>query len=103
MPRSAAVTCACVAVLALAAHLAYSQNRETLPNVIRIGDKIWHILDHLDHYLSACQLGITIASLILGWLAEPAIAQLLLAGIDAMGLEITVSSAVPTESPSPSR
>ena len=53
-----------------------------------------HILDHLDHYLSACQLGITIASLILGWLAEPAIAQLLLAGIDAMGLEITVSSAV---------
>ena len=26
-----------------------------------------HILDHLDHYLSACQLGITIASLILGW------------------------------------
>ncbi len=53
-----------------------------------------HILDHLNHYLSACQLGITIASLILGWLAEPAIAQLLIAGVGALGLEITVSSAV---------
>jgi CBS domain containing-hemolysin-like protein len=29
-----------------------------------------HILDHLDSYLSACQLGITIASLALGALAE---------------------------------
>jgi len=53
-----------------------------------------HILDHLDHYLSACQLGITIASLILGWLAEPAIAQLLIAGVGALGLDIAVSSAV---------
>lgn len=45
-----------------------------------------HILSHLDRYLSACQLGITLASLILGWLAEPAIAELLLAGAAAMGL-----------------
>lgn len=37
-----------------------------------------HILDHLDLYLSGCQLGITAASLILGWLAEPAVARLLL-------------------------
>ena len=55
---------------------------------------IHHILDHLDHYLSACQLGITIASLVLGWLAEPAIAQLLIAAGGALGLEIAASSAV---------
>lgn len=35
------------------------------------------ILDNLDGYLSACQLGITITSLGLGWVGEPAIADLL--------------------------
>ncbi len=44
-----------------------------------------HIHQHLDRYLSACQLGITLSSLILGWLAEPAIAELLLAGARALG------------------
>ncbi len=31
---------------------------------------------HLDAYLSACQLGITLASLALGWIGEPAFARL---------------------------
>jgi CBS domain containing-hemolysin-like protein len=44
-----------------------------------------HLHERLDHYLSACQLGITLASLILGWLAEPAVAQLMLAGASAAG------------------
>lgn len=34
-------------------------------------------LAHLDAYLSVCQLGITLASLGLGWLGEPAVAVLL--------------------------
>lgn len=42
----------------------------------------------LDLYLSSCQLGITIASLILGWLAEPAVAVLLIAGVESTGIEL---------------
>ena len=36
-----------------------------------------HVTQHLDAYLSACQLGITLASLGLGWIGEPAIAHLI--------------------------
>ncbi|MEI2663687.1 hemolysin family protein [Rossellomorea sp. LJF3] len=35
------------------------------------------VISHLDEYLSACQLGITITSLGLGWLGEPTIETLL--------------------------
>ncbi|RRJ65855.1 HlyC/CorC family transporter [Paenibacillus oralis] len=34
-------------------------------------------LNHLDGYLSACQVGITLSSLGLGWLGEPVVARLL--------------------------
>ncbi len=50
-----------------------------------------HIQSHLDEYLSACQIGITIASLGLGWVGEPFIARYLrplmhLAGVESEGL-----------------
>ena len=35
------------------------------------------IVLHLDAYLSACQLGITLASLALGWVGEPMVAHML--------------------------
>ncbi len=36
-----------------------------------------HVAEHLDAYLSATQLGITLASLALGWLGEPFVAELM--------------------------
>jgi CBS domain containing-hemolysin-like protein len=41
---------------------------------------------HLDAYLSACQLGITLASLGLGWIGEPAFADLLAPVFGAIGV-----------------
>ncbi len=41
----------------------------------------------LDAYLSACQLGITLASLGLGWIGEPAFATLLYPLFDLLGIE----------------
>ena len=35
------------------------------------------VVDHLDEYLSACQLGITVTALGLGWLGEPTVEKLI--------------------------
>ncbi|WP_239615248.1 hemolysin family protein [Cohnella mopanensis] len=45
-----------------------------------------HLMDHLDAYLSACQLGITLTSLGLGWIGEPAIARMLEPMFEAMNM-----------------
>ena len=44
------------------------------------------ILKHLEAYLAACQLGITMASLGLGWVGEPAVAAVLEPLFRAIGL-----------------
>jgi len=43
----------------------------------RSAKRLMELLQNLNAYLSACQLGITLASLALGWIGEPAIASLL--------------------------
>src|SRR5215207_1333008 len=43
----------------------------------RSAKRLMGLLQNLNAYLSACQLGITLASLALGWVGEPAIARLL--------------------------
>ena len=44
---------------------------------VKSASRVLAILDNLDGYLSACQLGITITALGLGWIGEPAIADAL--------------------------
>jgi CBS domain containing-hemolysin-like protein len=43
----------------------------------RAAKRLMELLQNLNAYLSACQLGITLASLALGWIGEPAVATLL--------------------------
>ena len=46
-----------------------------------------HLITHLDAYLSATQLGITLASLGLGWIGEPVVARLLISGMALLGFQ----------------
>ncbi len=43
-------------------------------------------LKHLDRYISGTQLGITLASLALGWIGEPALATLVDSGLSVLGI-----------------
>lgn len=47
------------------------------------------LTDNLDEYLSATQLGITLASLGLGWIGEPVVAQIIDSIIQLFGFEIS--------------
>jgi CBS domain containing-hemolysin-like protein len=47
------------------------------------------IMKNLDAYLSACQLGITLASLALGWIGEPMIEALMHKLFVVLGLDVT--------------
>ncbi|WP_163100292.1 hemolysin family protein [Peribacillus alkalitolerans] len=50
-----------------------------------------HVVTHLDEYLSACQLGITITALGLGWLGEPTVEKLLHPVFERFELSSTVN------------
>lgn len=51
------------------------------------GDILSRVHRQLDAYLSACQLGITLSSLGLGWIGEPAFAQLLEVPLRHLGIQ----------------
>jgi CBS domain containing-hemolysin-like protein len=44
-----------------------------------------HIVSHLDGYLAATQLGITIASLGLGWIGEPVVSKIIISVMNLFG------------------
>lgn len=54
---------------------------------------VQHIIQHLNAYLSACQLGITIASLGLGWIGEPFVSRLLIPIFTSLGITASESLA----------
>src|SRR5215210_264237 len=47
-----------------------------------------HIVSHLDGYLAATQLGITLASLGLGWIGEPVVSKMIVSLMDGLGVQI---------------
>jgi len=52
--------------------------------------RLVRLLDNLNAYISATQLGITMASLALGWIGEPVFAHLLEAPLDGIVSEVTL-------------
>ena len=52
-----------------------------------------HIVSHLDGYLAATQLGITLASLGLGWIGEPVVSKIIINLMNVAGIEITAELA----------
>jgi CBS domain containing-hemolysin-like protein len=54
----------------------------------RAAKLVENIVAHLDAYLSACQLGITLASLGLGWVGEPLVARTLEPLFHAFGIPV---------------
>ena len=60
---------------------------EELAGTAGLRGRILHkVHRHLDEYLSACQLGITLASLGLGWIGEPAFASLIEPALAGFGV-----------------
>jgi CBS domain containing-hemolysin-like protein len=67
-------------------------------HVQRVGDRrarqVQHAHSTLSFQLSGAQVGITITTLLTGYIAQPAIAELIRPGIAAIGLPLSVASAV---------
>lgn len=52
-----------------------------------------HMHDHMNDYLGACQLGITISSIGIGWLAEPALSHMLEPSLGSLSHGVAVAGA----------
>jgi CBS domain containing-hemolysin-like protein len=74
--------------------------RSRLETLAKDGDRsagrVLHQVEHIDEYLSACQVGITMASIGIGFLGEPAIADLIepMFGALSHGVAVGISFAI---------
>ena len=63
-----------------------------LESKVKMGNRVAilskHIVSHLDGYLAATQLGITLASLGLGWIGEPVVSKIIIKIMELSGLTI---------------
>ncbi|QIK55892.1 HlyC/CorC family transporter [Dysgonomonas sp. HDW5B] len=48
-----------------------------------------HIVSHLDAYLAATQLGITLSSLALGWIGEPVVSKMIITFMELVGINVS--------------
>ncbi len=48
-----------------------------------------HIVSHLDAYLAATQLGITLSSLALGWIGEPVVSKMIINFMELVGVNVS--------------
>ena len=67
----------------------YSQIHLKAEQGNKFAKKSEHIIANLDAYLSATQLGITLASLGLGWIGEPVVSKMISALMGALNISIT--------------
>src|SRR5688500_12666898 len=71
--------------------------RSRIDQLANEGDRsakvVQRALTHLDRYISGTQLGITLASLALGWLGEPALAAMIDRLFAALGVDIGTGAA----------
>ncbi len=70
-----------------------SRVRELQNDGVRWAEAAGHVQEHLDEYLSVCQVGITFTSIGLGFVAEPAVVRLVEPGLRWTGLFSEDSSA----------
>ena len=66
-----------------------SRVRELVRRGDRLARQVQSALDDLDRSISGTQLGITLASLGLGWIGEPAVARTLEAGLASLGVGLS--------------
>jgi len=69
-----------------------ASRRSRIDEMVANGDAgaraVQQALQHLDRYISGTQLGITLASLALGWIGEPALAAVIDRGLAAVGVDV---------------
>jgi CBS domain containing-hemolysin-like protein len=74
-----------------------ASRRSKIDAMVEDGDRmaktVQTALTHLDRYISGTQLGITLASLALGWVGEPALAVLVDRALAAVGVDVPSGAA----------